>query len=348
MAATIYMARDGYFITYSIGTDLTEWDNAQAALIVGEINCIDWFISAIITHTKPKTININPMTSAHVAKRLTTGRTLGKINSTHFLQTGIFTYAVMGASTAVAGGVERDITKDTDELPIWLGFHLEKEGTTANRRKDVMGVVPNNLNISVSEVAPIARQTYTGQFTYTGAGGNLAQPSALVQATYLPYTWYNYKSASGASSLLYNAGAVNINIVGLEINFGWSGTTFGTYDANGYPNTGLYNPPFTVRVTIDCKYKDAAGTDIQTISDLKHDAYAGDLDLIVDFYQSATRYLKYTFDDMFVDPESFEEVFQSEGDWFDGFRFDLVFRNETSSLAVKTMDGLADTYYTNP
>ena len=38
----------------------------------------------------------------------------------------------------------------------------------------------------------------------------------------------------------------------------------------------------------------------------------------------------------------------SEGDWFDGFKFDLVFRNETSSLAVKSMDALADTYYTNP
>ena len=346
--ATIYMARDGYYISYAIGTDLTEWDNAQAALLVAETNCIDWFISASITHTKPKTININPMTSAHIAKRLTTGRTLGKIAPTHFLQTGIFTYAVMGASTAVVGGVERDITKDTDELPIWLAFHLEKEGTTANRRKDVMGVVPNNLNITVSEIDPVAKQTYTGEFTFTGAGSDLAQPTALVQANYLPYTFYNYKNVAGASSFLYHSGAVNVDIVGLDINFGWSGSTFGTYDANGYPNTGLYNPPFTVRVTIECKYKDAAGTDVQTISDLKHDAYAGDLDLIVDFYQSATRYLKYTFDDMFVDPESFEEVFQSEGEWFDGFRFDLVFRNESSSLTVKTIDALADTYYTNP
>ena len=51
---------------------------------------------------------------------------------------------------------------------------------------------------------------------------------------------------------------------------------------------------------------------------------------------------------MYVDPDSFEEVFQSEGEWFDGFRFDLVFRNESSSLAVKSKDALADTYYTNP
>lgn len=346
--ATIYMARDGYYISYAIGTDLTEWDNAQAALIVAETNSIDWFIGASIMHTKPKTIKVNPMTSDHIQKRLTTGRTLGKITTTHFLQTGILTYAVMGGSTAVAGGVERDITKDTDELPIWLAFHVEKEGTTANRRKDMMGIVPNRLTISCSEQQPFARQDYNGEFTFTGAGSDLAQPTALVQANFLPYTWFNYKNSSGASSFLYNNGAINIDIVGLTNTFGWDKSTFGTYDGNGFPNTGLYNPPFTARVTVDCKYKDAAGTDIQTISDLDHASYAGDLDLIVDFYQSATRYLKYTFDDMFIDPESFEEVFQSEGEWFDGFRFDLEFRNETSSLTVKTIDALADTYYTNP
>jgi len=70
--ATIYMARDGYYISYAIGTDLTEWDNAQAALIVAETNCIDWFIGATITHTKPKTINIIPMSSTNKPKILNT------------------------------------------------------------------------------------------------------------------------------------------------------------------------------------------------------------------------------------------------------------------------------------
>ena len=348
MAATIYMARDGYYISYAIGTDLTEWDNAQAALIVAETNAIDWFIGASVTHTKPKTININPMTSGHIQKRLTTGRKLGRINSTHLLQTAILTYAVMGASTAVAATVERDITKDTDELPIWLAFHFEKEGTTVNRRKDVMGIVPNKLTISCSEQQWNARQTYNGEFSFTGAGSDLAQPTALVQATHPPYNWGHYKHTTSSSSLQYNSGDVNIEIVGFTINFGWDKSTFGTFDGNGYPNTGLQNPPFTVRVTIDCKYLDAGGTDIQTISDLDHASYAGDLDLIIEFYEDATNYIEYTFDDMYVDPDSFEEVFQSEGEWFDGFRFDLVFRNETSSLAVKSKDALADTYYTNP
>jgi len=312
---------------------------------------MDWFIGASVKHTKPKTVNINPMTSSHYQKRVVTGRELGKITSTHYLQTSVLSYYVMGASTSVVADATRAITKDTNEIPLWVGFHLEKEGTSTNRRKDIMGVVPNSLNISCSEQAPIARQIYTGEFSFTGAGGNLAQPTALVQATHPPFTWSNYRNGSGASTFTYNAGAdINVDIIGLDINFGWSGSVFGTIDGEGYPNNGYYSPPFITRVTIECKYKDHTGTDIQTISDLEPGDYAngGDLTLIVDFYEDATNYMAFTFTDMFIDPESFEEVFQSEGDWFDGFRFDLVFKDETSSLALSSRDNLGDTYYVNP
>lgn len=349
---TEYMARDGYYMSYAIGTDLTQWDNAQAALVVGESNAIDWFIGASVTHTKPKTVSANPMSSGRYPKRITVGRVRGKVSNTHFLQTGIYTYAVMGVSTAVGAGVERDITVDTDTTPISIAFHYEKEGTTANRRKDCMGVVPRQLAIACSENQPIARQTYMGEFAFTGAGGDLAEPTKLTQADFAPYNWYNYKNASGASAFTYGGGAINVDIVGLTINFGWDQPVLGTYDGNGYPTNGQISPPFTTSVVVDCKYKDAGGTDIQAISDLDPQGstgYAGgDLDLVVDFYQSSSRYLKYTFDKMCVDPESFEEMFQSEGDWFDGFQFTLNFLNESSSLAVKTKDALADTYYTNP
>ena len=356
MAIAAYMARDGYYIASvqgddaGAGTGLTEWDNAQAAIIVGELKAMDWFIGASVKHTKPKTININPMTSGHYPKRIVTGRTLGKITSTHYLQTSVLSYYVMGASTAVAADATRAITKDTNEIPLWVGFHLEKEGANTNRRKDIMGVVPNSLNINCSETNPIARQAYTGEFSFTGAGGNLAQPTALTQVLHPPFTWSHYRSGSGTSAFTYNAGAaINVDIIGFDINFGWNGSIFGTIDANGYPNNGYYSPPFEVRVTLECVYKDHTGTDIQTISDTDHASYTGTgVDLIVNFYEDATNYMEYTFDDMYVDPESFEEVFQSEGEWFDGFRFDLVFRDEGSSLALSSRDNLGDTYYTNP
>jgi hypothetical protein len=345
-----YMARDGYKISYAIGSDLTAWDNAQVKLAAAEINAMDWFIGASVVHTKPKTININPMASSHYQKRVTVGRYTGIFSTTHYLQTAILTYAVMGASTAVAGPNERDITKDTDEVPINLAFHLEKEGTNTSRRTDIMGIVPNELTIQCSETSPIARQTYRGEFAYSNLApaDDLAQPTDLVQATHPPYTWSHYKNSSGSSAFTYNTGAINVDIVGFSINFGWSKSTFGNRDGNFYPQVGYTNPPFITRVTLECMYKDAGGTDVQTISDLDHASYAGDLDLIVEFYEDATNYIEYTFDDMFIDPDSFEETFVSEGDWFDGFRFDLVFRNETSSLAVKSKDALADTYYTNP
>lgn len=347
MSIEFITAQDG-FLNYAIGTDLTQWDNAQAALVVGEINAMDWLINASIKHTKPKTIKSNPMSSGRYSRRFTSGRYLGNIVTNHFLQTGILTYAMFGGSTAVAGGVERDITVDTNELPIWLGFYAKKKGTTASRLKDCLGVVPMSLDISCSENQPIARQSYNGAFVFSGAGGDLAEQTKLVQASYLPYTWYNYKNVLGASSFLYNTGAINVEIVGFNLHYEWTDKLIGTYDANGYPTNGLISPPFLSKITLDCKRKDAAGTDIEAISDLDHASYAGDLDLIVDFYQSATRYLKYTHDDMYVIPESFEERLVSDNSWFDGVSFDLEFRNETSSVAVKTIDALADTYYTNP
>lgn len=344
-----YMARDGYYMAYACGVDLTAWDNAQAAIIVGELNAMDWFIGANVTHTKPRTVNINPMSSTHYPKRLTTGVQRGRIMSTHYLQTGILSYAVMGACTT-AGGADpytKSITKKATEIPESFAFHLEKEGTTANRRKDLMGVVPNNLNISVSESDPIARQTYTGQFAFTGAGGNLAQPTPFVQVTNPPLTWYNYKHGTGASEFQYNSGDINVDILGLNIEFGWSRALFGVYDNAGYPTNGLVTPPFTTRITLDCLRIDAGDTDIETISDTDYASYAGDLDFIADFYVGANDYLKFDFQDMYVDPTSFEEMFVSEGDWFDGVRFDLVFKDESSTLAITDKSDLSKIYFEN-
>ena len=350
------MARDGYYIASAQGNDagggtgLTEWDNAQAPLVVGELKAMDWFIGANVNFTKPKTVNVNPMSSTHIPKRLTVGRYLGRIASTHYLQTSVLSYYVMGASTAVAADATRAITKDTNEEPLWVGFHLEKEGASASQRKDIMGVVPNSLNVACSERFPVARQTYNGEFAFNtvAQAANLAQPTALVQATHPPFTWNNYRSSSGTSDFQYNGGDINVDIIGFNFRFGWSGSKFGAYDANGYPNVGYYTPPFTTRVSLECMYKDAGDTDVQTISDLDHASYAGDLDLIINFYEDATNYMEYTFTDMYIDPDTYQEVWQSEGEWFDGLRFDLVFRNETSSVALSSRDNLGDTYYTNP
>ena len=345
----VYLARDGYYVAYATGNDLTQWDNDQVALIVGEINALDWFISANVTHTKPRTRNINPMTASHYPKRLETGKILGRVAQTHYLQTGIMTFWVLGAcSTAGAGDpFTHTITKATNETPFSIAEHFEKEGVTANRRKDIMGMVPTQIEILVSEIEPIAIQTYTGQFAFTGAGSNLAQPTQITNANLPPYTWFNYKNSSGASAFTYNGGAIDVDIVDLAIRGGWSDSLFGVYDTTQYPRNGLVRPPFIGEIDVGARIIDAGNTSIHTIADTVHTSYAGDLDFIADFYVGANGYLKYTFDKMYVDPESYEEVFQDEGEWFDGVRFTLKFLDENSSLAVEEKNLLDKTFYEN-
>ena len=346
---TLYQARDGYYMAFAGGTDLTVWDNAQAAIIVGELKALDWFHSANITHTKPKTESINPMTATYYPKRLGVGRIRGVLSSTHYLQTGILTHKVMG-KCVTAGGADpytKTITVATSEAPVFFAAHYEKEGTNANRRKDCMGVIPRTLDINVSEVNPIAKQTYNGEFSFTGVGGNLAQPTAFTNTNLPPYNWYHYKNASGASEFQYNSGDINADIVDVHMHFGWEGSLFGQYDVNGYPRNGLVRPPFVGSVDLGVRITDASDTAINTISDLAHGSYAGDLDFIADFYIGVSDYLKYTWDKMYIDPESYQEVFQDESDWFDGIRFTLRFLDENSSLAVEEKSILDKTYFEN-
>lgn len=342
-------ARDGWYQAYAIGTaDLTQWDNAQAALVVGELNAMDWFIGAEITNTKPRTERLNPMTSTHIPKRLQVGRILGAYASTHFLQTGILQYVVMGACTTTEATPNiHAITKTTGQDPIRYAPHFEKEVTTNHRRRDLMGHVPISLDVYCSEKVPIATQTITTQFAFTGVGGDLAQPTALTQAAHAPYKWYDYKHASGASSFLYNTGAIGVDIVEIHEHIGWSGALFGTYDSNGYPTAGKLVPPFDSYVEIGFRFTDT-GTDIRAISDLAHGSYAGDLDIIIDFYESATRYRKNTWDKMYVAPESFKEIYKTEGSWYDGATVKLEFLDENSSCVCEEKNALNNDYYENP
>lgn len=354
MASQILTARDGYYCAYAIGAyngsaDLTAWDNAQAALVVGELNAMDWFYSANINPRAPKTVRANPMTAGHYQKRITTGKTEGNISSTHYLQTGILTYAVMGAcTTAEATPNTHTITKSTVTNPIYFAMHYEKEGSNKSLRWDFMGWIPRALDIYVSERATIAFQTLTGAFGYSGTGGDLAQPTALVQATHAPYTWFHTKNASGATAFTYNSGAVNVDITEIHMHIGWSGKLWGAYDSNGYNTEGWVVPPFDSYIEVGARRTDAAGTDIDELIALDHDSYAGDLDFILDFYESASRYLKYTWDKMYIPKESYTEVFQSEGNWYDGVRFLLEFSDENSSVAVEEKNALNNDYYENP
>jgi hypothetical protein len=354
MVSLKLMARDGYYCAYAIGSatgsaDLTAWDNAQAALVVGELNAMDWFYSANINPRAPMTQRANPMTAAHYQKRITTGKTEGTISNTHYLQTGILTYAVMGkCTTTEATPNTHAITKSTVTNPIYFAMHYEKEGTSNSRRWDFMGWVPQALDIYVSERSTIAFQTLTGKFGYSGTGSNLAQPGALTQVIHAPYTWFHTKNASGATEFTYNTGDLNLDLTEIHMHIGWADTLWGALDSDGFNTEAWVVPPFNCYVDIGARRTDAADTDIDTLIALDHASYAGDLDFILDFYESATRYLRYTWDDMYIPKESYTEVFPDESTWYEGVRFRLEFRNETSSLAVSEKNALNNDYYENP
>ena len=342
--------RDGYQLSMACGsnagTGLGAWDNAQAALVVGEIKGMDWLYKANILHTKPATLNASPAPGTHYEKRLANGRNLGSLTSVHYLQTGILTFNLMGACTTAGVGdpYTHTITKIATTAPTRLAFHVEKEGITANRRKDMMGFVGKSLDISVSEKNTNAFQTFSANFSFTGAGANLAAPTALTQTNVRPLTWFDYKNASGGSGFTYNAGAINQDIISIDMHLGWKDAFLGTYDGNGYYTNGLYIPPFKPYIKLGIRYTDAAGTLIDDLSDLAHTAYAGDLDFVVDFYESASRYLKYTFDKCYIVPD-YEEKLQEEGDWYDGVEITLEPLNETSSVAVEEKNYLTKVWY---
>ncbi|BDI54970.1 MAG: major tail protein [Lokiarchaeia virus VerdaV4] len=342
------------------------------------INCIEannyiWFtVDGGGADPTPGGIAIGPCvvlstdTPAEIAGKLKTTMNAGNYGATVATDTvtitNVSTGAVVDASDGntdftiaitTQGTDNHAITKATDENPIRLAFHYKKEGGTAQRRKDMEGFIPGMMKISVSENSPIAMQTYTGQFVYTGPGDDLAQPTAHAQYLLAPFSWYDYKHASGASAFTYNSGDINVDIVDIVMKFGWTGALFGAYSGY-YPSNGLVQPPFIGEVELGVRLTDAGGTGIDTISDLRAVAsaegaaeYDGDLDFIADFYRSATIYNKYTWDKMMIDPDSYEEVFMSEGEWFDGCRFTLKFLNENSSLAVEEKNPLSKIYYEN-
>ena len=343
--------RDIHQASYAIGpADLTAIDKAQAALIVGELNAIDWIKAMAITHTKPRTIRTNAMTSGMIEKRISAGRILGTFNATFFVQTAILAYMVMGACTTTGVGdpYTHTISKATTTAPPWIAWHIEKEGTNAQRRKDLLGFVPVSLDIYVSEANPIAYQVLSGFFAYTGAGADLANPTQFAKATHRPYTWYDYKNSSGASAFTYNGGAINVDIIDVHMHLGWSDKHFGTYDGSGYPTDGQYVPPFVSYVELGVKLTDEANTILHSISDLDPSSYAGDLDFICDFYQDANRYYKTTWDKMFIDPDSYQEELRGEGQWHDTLKFRLDFLDENSSVSQVELNSLDDDYYENP
>lgn len=347
---TNYFDRGSQFIAGAIGpADLTAWDNGQAALVVGELIAIDRIINASIEYCEPTDIMISSTTPP---LRLDGPPKRGKATITTLFQTGIFDYLVMGACTTTeATPNTHAITFTTGEDPPYFALHGEKEETTNPVRDDAMGFIWFDDVIECSEDRDgwIAMRTTTGEFAFSGAGADLAEPTALSLSDYKPYAWNDYKNGSGASAFTYDGGAINFEITKIKLVKSWAGHFFTAFDDDGYPTVGKYLKPYHFQVDLEGYRTDGAGTDIATIVGTKPGSYAGDLDFIADFYQSASKYHKSTYDDMKIEQKTYKEIYTFHGgSWIPGHSFSLVPRNNTSSLAIEEKNGLNNDSYENP
>ncbi len=335
--------------------DLTAWDNAQAPIIVGEKQCFDKIYPKESIEFTPITEireEVGPNIPQDTVK---IAMSREQITIPMMLQTAIPTnWVVQSCDTTEASPNTHVIpatwaTLQALQDPIFLAYHFEKEVTTNHRREDIMAVLPNSLTVSCSEAVPLARQDFTGTFGfYDDDGGNLAAATKLAFSTYKPYTWYDFMNGSGASSFLEDSIAIGIDIIGFSYTLQWKGEhIWGVYDSNGYPTDAKLGQPFTYSVSLTGRPKDT-GTDIRALA--LEPPGTSDIDLILDFYQSATRYHKNTFANMRFQDRTIKNTYAlgGGGQWYDAVKFTLLPLDSTSSYAHESKDGLNNDSYENP
>jgi hypothetical protein len=348
---TDYYDAQGQYVAYGCGTDLTDWINGKVKLAVAEIQAFDTIYTKQKIEFQPVRSLEEEVGNTQPPDTIEVGKILGSVSIPMFLQTGIpLSWTTAYCSTAGTDPYTHTIIFTTGQDPIKLAFHGEKEVTTNHRRDDYMGIVPKTWDLYCSEKSPMAQQIFTGVCAYsTGAADDLAAPTKLTPTTYTPFSWFDYKNAASASSFLYNTGAIGFDPTELHIHLGWTGEPLlGNYDDAKIPNTGKLGKPYEYFVELGGRLSDT-GTDLRTIADIAPSAYAGDLDLIIDFYQSANRYHKNTFDKLRIDNKTMKEVYNTGGaeDWYDGVKFMLRPLSSASSYANETKDALSKTYYEN-
>ena len=141
-----------------VGSGLTQWDNAKAAFIAGELIPTDILIGwdndpPVYTQTE-----IGQMSSGMVKHAITTGINFGTWKSKHQFQTVQFIYWLMqteGAPTTEntpVGFNTHLLTIGATNIPDWHGIHFEREGIASNElRYDFMGFLPSDLIINCGQ-----------------------------------------------------------------------------------------------------------------------------------------------------------------------------------------------------
>ena len=254
-----------------------------------------------------------------------------------------------------AGYNTHAITLNSDEAPVWHGFHTERENKTGAEsiRQDLMGFLPSELRIRCGLDQWSALQTITIPFAYTQhiCDDIAAQTKRPKGTTGTIWKTAPMLAESDGTGLLghsqdvftYNANAVEVYVRNVEIILKRNYMFIGL-DSNGYFRQGFMKE-FNYEIHLDIVPK---GDMLYTLNKTDKDSYAGDLDLSVNFVADATNdKIPIVFDKLYMKP--FDEKSPRAFDrWTEGYRITLEPLDTTSSVTCTSIDGLNNNHYENP
>lgn len=336
---------DNAYISYAIGTDLTAWDNAYAALIAGECQATDKLdIDAgviAVDYSDPVTADYHHMSASQYPGKYTTGYQEAKLALPMYLQTGVWAYATVGTSaTAGSDPYTHTLTLNSSQTPISLAAHFEKELTSEDLRYDFFGFLPESWNVRCGDDADrwIAKQLFIGKFAKSDdTASDLAEPSKLTLSN---YEWNDLKHTSGKLDFKYNSNDLEMNVHAFDLTVKRTRPLWGAKNSSGFPSEA-----FVSGMMLDLKV-DAyiTGDNVRDLMATKPESYAGDLDIDLKFYKSATREFPIDINKMYLVPD---KDMLNERDWYEKKTLHFVPYSNATTISLAPEDSLDKTYYEN-
>lgn len=337
-----------------VGSGLTQWDNAKAAFIAGELIPCDVLIGWDIDPPIYTQTEVGQMSSGMVKHAITTGIKEGVWRSMHKFQTVQFVFWLMQTTgTPTQEGVPASynthtLTIGATNTPDWHGIHFEREGITSNElRYDLMGFLPSDLviNCGQGKEARAATQEITIPFAYlnSSAGDIAAQtPRPIGTTGCIQKDWNQLIEGNGAgitpSGLTHAGNQLEVDIKNISIKL-HRDYTFGRPVSGNFAD-GLLGI-FDYSVILDVVPN---GDLLYTVN--RADRSTHDIDYVFDFIADATNdKITFNFDKMKLQKFNEKNDWKS---WLEGYTITLLPKDKTSSLTVTGIDNLDNTHFENP
>jgi hypothetical protein len=336
-----YSFRDAY-IAFAVGpADLTAFRNADAALVVGELQAIDDpFVSGSITMDRFDEEEHDAWGSGNFHAKTTVKKAAkpGQFRFEFRCKTAMALYWAMGACTTTeATPNTHAITPSTSQTPPFLAFHVEFESSTYPIRYDLLGCYVTSLELQCEDNG-IATYTIEGEFLKSVAGADLAKPTAYTDRV------YQFADAmTGGITFTYNSNALNVLQRGFTFRVK-NDHYVGGIDSGGYPSVVvLKKKEFEVDLTVSALGTNGVAQNLYVTSKLALGDYAGDLLVTIKLQRSATDYIQVSLNKTRLLP--FEWSVSTD----DQFSSDITLVHaDGATVAIEAKDTYNNDYYENP